>query len=40
MAEKKAINIKILTTSEKTYTFEYSFVGENKKQKGLVTKLD
>lgn len=38
--EKKPIAMKILTTKEKTYTFEYSFVGENKKQKGIVTKLD
>ena len=38
--EKKAISMKILTTNKKTYTFEYSFVGENKKQKGIVTKLD
>ena len=38
--EKKAISMKILTTKEKTYTFEYSYVGEAKKQKGLVTKLN
>ena len=38
--EKKAISMKILSTSPKTYTFEYSFVGEDKKQKGIVTKLD
>ncbi|WP_395077527.1 DNA topoisomerase IV [Flavobacterium sp.] len=38
--EKKAISMKILTTKGKTYTFEYSFVGEDKKQKGIVTKLD
>ena len=38
--EKKAISMKILTTKEKTYTFEYSYVGEAKKQKGLVTKVN
>ncbi|MDP2159599.1 MAG: DNA topoisomerase IV [Flavobacterium sp.] len=38
MKEKKAIHMKILTTNEKNYTFEYSFVGETAKQKGVVTK--
>ena len=40
MKEKKAIHMKILTTNEKTYTFEYSFVGETAKQKGVVTKIN
>lgn len=40
MAEKKAISMKIVTTKNKTYTFEYSFVGENKKQTGTATKID
>jgi len=40
MKEKKAIHMKILTTNEKTYTFEYSFVGETAKQKGIVTKVN
>lgn len=39
MQEKKAINIKILTTNTKGYQFEYSFVGDSKKQKGFVTKI-
>lgn len=38
--ERKAITLKILTTTPKTYTFEFSFVGESKKQKGIVTKID
>ena len=38
--EKKAISMKILSTNEKGYTFEYYFVGEAKKQKGTVTKTD
>lgn len=40
MQEKKAINIKILSTNKTGYTFEYSFVGESKKQKGSVTKIN
>lgn len=40
MKEKKAIHMKILTTTEKSYTFEYSFVGESLKQKGIVTKVN
>lgn len=38
--EKKAIGMKILTTNEKGYTFEYAFVGDTKKQRGTVTKID
>lgn len=40
MQEKKAIGMKILTTNEKGYTFEYAFVGDAKKQRGTVTKID
>jgi len=40
MLEKKAVHMKILATTEKTYTFEFSIVGDNNKQKGTVTKLD
>lgn len=40
MQEKKAVQMKILTTNENSYTFEYSFVGDNNKQKGTVTKLN
>lgn len=39
MLEKKAISMRILFTKKNTYTFEYSFVGDAKKQKGIVTKL-
>lgn len=35
--ERKGIHMKILTTTENSYIFEYSFVGENVKQKGLAT---
>jgi hypothetical protein len=38
-ADKQAIDIKILTTSEKSYTFEYGFVGSDKKQRGTATKI-
>jgi len=37
--EKKAVQMKIVTTKENTYTFEYSFVGDSKKQRGTVTKI-
>lgn len=40
MNERKAISMTILSTDMKGYTFEYSFVGDAKKQRGKVTKLD
>lgn len=40
MTEKKAISMKILFTKDNTYTFEYGFVGDEKKQRGTVTKLN
>jgi hypothetical protein len=40
MNERKAISITILATNKKGYTFEYSYVGDDKKQRGSVTKLD
>lgn len=40
MQEKKAISMKIISTEGKSYTFEYSFIGEAKKQLGTVTKVD
>lgn len=39
-AEQKAIHIKILTTKKNSYTFEFSIVGDNKKRKGTVTKIN
>lgn len=38
-AEEKSIDMKILTTSGNTYTFEFGMVGIPEKQKGTVTKL-
>ncbi|TJY33449.1 DNA topoisomerase IV [Pontimicrobium aquaticum] len=40
MAERKDIHLKILTTTDSTYTFEYSYVGETLKQKGVATKIE
>lgn len=39
MKEEKAVQMKILTTKDNTYTFEFSIVGDQNKQKGTVTKL-
>ncbi|RVT71103.1 DNA topoisomerase IV [Flavobacterium sufflavum] len=39
MAEEKSINMKILTTSGNSYTFEFGIVGADEKQKGTVTKI-
>lgn len=36
--EEKPVHIKILTTDEKSYTFEYNLVGSNQKQRGIATK--
>lgn len=37
--EKKAIDMKILTTSKNSYTFEFGIVGSSKKQTGTVTRI-
>ncbi len=37
-AEEKPIHFKILSTKDNSYTFEYSFVGKAKKEKGTVIK--
>ncbi len=37
--EKKAINMKILTTSKNSYTFEFGIVGSDTKQRGTVEKI-
>lgn len=39
MAERKDIHLKILTTTDSSYTFEYSYVGETIKQKGVAKSL-
>jgi hypothetical protein len=38
--EKKDIHLKILSTTDSSYTFEYSYVGDKLKQKGVAKKLD
>ena len=40
MAERKDIHLKILTTTDSSYTYEYSYVGESIKQKGVAYKTD
>jgi hypothetical protein len=38
MSERRDIHLKILTTTDSSYTFEYSYVGETIKQKGVAYK--
>lgn len=38
--EKKSVQMKIVTTSANSYVFEYSYVGDSKKQRGTVTKTN
>lgn len=38
--EQKGVHIKILTTKDNTYTFEFNMVGDVHKQKGVVEKLN
>jgi len=33
-AEEKAVHMKILSTTDKSYTFEYNIVGESQKSRG------
>jgi hypothetical protein len=40
MAERKAISMKILSSTNDSYIFEYGFVGDSKKQRGTVTKIE
>lgn len=39
MAEKQAIQMRILSTSGNSYTFEFSKIGNTNKQQGTVTKI-
>ncbi|WP_066218005.1 DNA topoisomerase IV [Formosa haliotis] len=38
--ERKDIHLKILTTTADSYTFEYSYVGEDLKQKGMAKRAE
>ncbi len=40
MVDRKDIHLKILTTTETSYAFEYSYVGETNKQKGVAIKAN
>jgi len=37
--EQKGVHIKILTTENNTYSFEFGIVGQNNRQRGIITKL-
>ena len=39
MQEEKAISMRILATTKNSYTFEYCYVGNDKKEKGIATKI-
>lgn len=39
MAEKDAMHMKILTTTDTGYTFEFNIVGKSKKKQGTVIKI-
>jgi len=38
--EEKSIHIKILTTSDSSYTFEFNTVGDSKKLRGTAYKIE
>lgn len=40
MAEEKSIHMKILSTTDNSYTFEYNILGETKKSKGTAIKTN
>lgn len=39
-AEEKSIHMKILSTTENSYTFEYNIVGESQKSRGTAIKQE
>jgi len=39
MAQRKDVHLKILITTDSSYTFEYSYVGKSNKQKGIAIKI-
>ena len=39
-SEEKPLHMKILTTDNNNYTFEYGLVGSSKKEKGTATKIN
>ena len=40
MAEEKSVHMKILSTTDDSYTFEYNIVGNKKKSRGTATKTN
>ncbi len=38
-AEEKSIHIKILSTTDNSYTFEYNIVGDSRKSRGTAVKM-
>ncbi len=38
--DRKDIHLKILSTTDSTYVFEYNYVGEPNKQKGIAKRID
>ena len=40
MAEEKAIHMKILSTTDNSYTFEYGIVGKSEKSRGTAIKTN
>lgn len=40
MADRKDIHLKILSTTDSSYTFEYSYVGKTNKQQGTAIKIE
>lgn len=39
MEERKDVHLKILTTTDSSYTFEYSYVGSVEKENGVAYKI-
>tara|TARA_R110002167_G_scaffold54785_25_gene156111 strand:+ start:659 stop:1036 length:378 start_codon:yes stop_codon:yes gene_type:complete len=39
-AEEQSVHMKILSTTDKSYTFEYNLVGNSKKSRGTAFKTD
>lgn len=39
-SEEKTIHMKILTTTDNSYTFEYNIVGDSNKSKGIAIKTN
>jgi len=40
MIDQKDIHLKILTTTDSSYTYEYAYVGEVQKQRGIAFKVN